>query len=132
MPEEPGQPTDRLSVAVDATPLLGSSTGVGKFCSGALSGLAARQDLAVGAFAVTWRRRHALGARVPPGVTVLDRAMPARPLHAAWRHGDLPPLEWFIGRQDVVHGSNFVVPPTSSAARVVTVHDLTVLRFPEL
>jgi glycosyltransferase involved in cell wall biosynthesis len=31
-----------------------------------------------------------------------------------------------------VHGTNFVVPPTRRAARVVTVHDLTVVRFPEM
>lgn len=32
----------------------------------------------------------------------------------------------------MVHGTNFVVPPTARAARVVTVHDLTVVLFPEL
>jgi glycosyltransferase involved in cell wall biosynthesis len=32
----------------------------------------------------------------------------------------------------VVHGTNFVVPPSRRAARVVTVHDLTIVRFPEL
>jgi len=31
-----------------------------------------------------------------------------------------------------VHGTNFVVPPTRRAARVVTVHDLTAVRFPEM
>ncbi len=58
--------------------------------------------------------------------------MPARPLQWAWRHGGRPPAEWFVGAVDVVHGTNFVVPPTRRAARVVTVHDLTVVRFPEL
>ena len=33
---------------------------------------------------------------------------------------------------DVVHGTNFVVPPSPRAARLVTVHDLTPMRFPEL
>jgi glycosyltransferase involved in cell wall biosynthesis len=41
-------------------------------------------------------------------------------------------MEWFTGAFDVVHGMNFVVPPTRQAKRVVTVHDLTVVRFPEL
>jgi glycosyltransferase involved in cell wall biosynthesis len=41
-------------------------------------------------------------------------------------------LEWFIGPTDVVHGTNFVVPPTRRAARVVTVHDLTNVRFPAM
>ena len=58
--------------------------------------------------------------------------MPARPLHALWARRDGPPVEWFIGAADVVHGTNFVVPPTRRAAAVVSVHDLTPLRHPEL
>ena len=58
--------------------------------------------------------------------------MPARPLHALWARGDVPPLEWFIGAADVVHGTNFLVPPTRRAAAVVSVHDLTPLHHPEL
>ena len=132
-PERPATVVDRrLSVGFDATPLLGRPTGVGAFCTGALSGLATRDDVDVSAFAVSWRRRQGIATRVPAGVSCAQRPMPARPLHAAWARSDVPPLEWFVGRKDVVHGSNFVVPPTRSTARVVTVHDLTVVRFPEL
>ncbi len=132
-PERPATAAnDRLSVGFDATPLLGRPTGVGVFCAGALAGLAVRDDLDMSAFAVSWRRREGIAERVPSGVAIGQRPMPARPLHAAWRRMSVPPIEWFVGRRDVVHGSNFVVPPTRSAARVVTVHDLTVVRFPEL
>jgi len=132
-PERPATAVpDRLSVGFDATPLLGRPTGVGVFCAGALEGLAARGDLEVSAYAVSWRRRQGIAERVPAGVGTAQRPMPARPLHAAWAHSSMPPLEWFVGDVDVVHGSNFVVPPTRRAARVVTVHDLTVTRFPEL
>ena len=41
-------------------------------------------------------------------------------------------MEWFTGATDVVHGTNFLVPPTSRAAAVVSVHDLTPLHHPEL
>jgi glycosyltransferase involved in cell wall biosynthesis len=58
--------------------------------------------------------------------------MPARPLRAAWLRAQVPPIEWFVGRVQVVHGTNFVVPPTHRAAKVVSVHDLTVVRFPQL
>jgi glycosyltransferase involved in cell wall biosynthesis len=122
----------RLSVGVEATPLLGAPTGVGVFCAGALSGLSARPDLDVSAFAVSWRRRHRIATLVPPGVTTAQRAMPARPLHASWGRFSRPPVEWVIGRHDIVHGTNFVVPPTRRAARVMTVHDLTVVLYPEL
>jgi glycosyltransferase involved in cell wall biosynthesis len=122
----------RLSVAFDATPLLGRPTGVGVFCAGALVGLSGAPDVDVSAFAVSWRRRHGIAGLVPPGVSTRQRPMPARPLHKAWGRVSRPPIEWFIGRHDVVHGSNFVVPPTAHAARVVTVHDLTVVLYPEL
>ena len=59
-------------------------------------------------------------------------ALPAAVAMRAWKHVDYPPVEWWTGRVDVVHGTNFVVPPARSAGRVVTVHDLTPMRFPEL
>jgi glycosyltransferase involved in cell wall biosynthesis len=123
---------NRLSVGLDATPLLGQPTGVGVFCAGALSGLASLAQLDVSGFAVSWRRRRGIEVLVPKGVSTRQRAMPARPLHSSWRRFSWPPVEWFIGRHDVVHGTNFVVPPTDRAARVMTVHDLTVLLYPEL
>ncbi|MGC8462394.1 MAG: glycosyltransferase family 4 protein [Acidimicrobiales bacterium] len=121
----------RLSVALDATPLLGRPTGVGAFVAGLIDGLARRQDVDVSAFAVSWRRRHGIDSVVPPEVDRAQRPMPARPLHASWRRLSWPPADWFVGRHDVVHGTNFVVPP-AHAARVVSVHDLTPLRYPHL
>jgi glycosyltransferase involved in cell wall biosynthesis len=121
-----------VRVALDATPLLGLPTGIGAFCHGALAALAARPGVDVRAYAVSWRRRGLIKGQLPDTVTVRQRPMPARPLHALWSRGDTPPLEWFIGANDVVHGTNFVVPPTRRAAAVVSVHDLTPLHHPEL
>jgi glycosyltransferase involved in cell wall biosynthesis len=121
-----------LRVALDATPLLGHPTGVGAFCLGALGALGRRDELAVSAFAVSWRRRDGIVAELPPNVRSAQRPMPARPLHAAWGRRPWPPVEWFIGPVDVVHGTNFVVPPTRRAGAVVSVHDLTPLHHPEL
>lgn len=123
---------ERLRVAVDATPLLGLRTGVGEFCRGLLGALGTVPSLDVAAYAVTWRGRGELPSVVPAGVGVVDRAMPARAFRVLWDHCDAPPVEWFVGPLDVVHGTNFVVPPTRRAARVVTVHDLTVVRYPEM
>ena len=81
---------------------------------------------------MSWRRRRLIEERLPAGVVARQRAMPGRPLHALWGRRDGPPLEWFIGTTDVVHGTNFLVPPTRRAARVVSVHDLTPLHHPEL
>lgn len=120
-------------MALDATPLLGRHpTGVAAFCQGALGALALRRGLEVSAFAVTWRRRHEVAVRLPASVEARQRAMPARPLHALWARADHPALERFIGAVEVVHGTNFVVPPTAAAAAIASVHDLTPLRHPEL
>jgi glycosyltransferase involved in cell wall biosynthesis len=119
-------------VALDATPLLGRPTGIGALTAGSLRGLAARDDVQVRAFAVSWRRRHGIEPLLPPGVTAGSRPMPARPLQRCWARAEWPPLEWFTGPVDVVHGTNFVVPPTRRAGRVVTVADLTPSRYPEL
>ena len=121
-----------MRVAVDATPLLGYPTGIGAFCRGALQTLAQRPGLSVRAYDVSWRRRRDIEGHLPPGVAAGQRPMPARPLHALWARADMPPLEWFVGRVDVVHGTNFVVPPTGRAGAVVSVHDLTPVHHPEL
>jgi glycosyltransferase involved in cell wall biosynthesis len=119
-------------VALDATPLLGRPTGIGAFCVGALGALAARPELDVRAYAVSWRRRGRIAGLLPAGVTSHQRAMPARPLNALWSRHDAPAIERFVGPVDVVHGTNFVVPPARRAAGVVSVHDLTPLHHPEL
>jgi glycosyltransferase involved in cell wall biosynthesis len=118
-------------VAVDVTALLGPLTGVGVFADELVRRLAERDDLALTAFAVTWRGRGRLRGLLPASVAVTDRPMAARPLHELWKRADHPLVDRWIGRHDVVWGPNFVVPPTR-AASLVTVHDLTAVRFPEL
>ena len=118
-------------VAIDLTSQLSPLTGVGVMARELVARLAERDDLSLTAFAVTWRGRGRLREVVPAGVDVVDRPMAARPLHEAWRRTDHPLIDHWIGRHDVVWGPNFVVPPTR-AAEVVTVHDLTPVRFPEL
>ncbi|HVF32898.1 MAG TPA: glycosyltransferase family 1 protein [Acidimicrobiales bacterium] len=121
-----------MRIAVDATPLIGAGTGVATFSRGAIRALAARGDVALTAFGLTVRGRGALAGLVPPGVRVVDRPLPAGLLGRLWSRTDLAPAEWWTGPCDVVHGTNFVVPPTRRAAAVVTVHDLTAIRHPEL
>lgn len=128
-----------MRVAVDATSLLGSPTGVGVFTREIVHRIADRPGLDLRLFSVTWRGRGALAASAPPGARVSPVPFPARLARAAWRHVDLPWAALLAGRGglDVVHGPNFVVPPGGlrrgrGAAELVTIHDLTPLRYPEL
>jgi glycosyltransferase involved in cell wall biosynthesis len=119
-----------LRVAVDLTSLLTPQTGVGVSALETTRRLATRDDLALTAFAVTWRGRGRLSSVVPPNVAVAERPMAARPLRALWKRANHPRADWWIGQHDVVWGPNYVVPPTR-AASIVTVHDLTAVHFPQ-
>lgn len=124
-------------MALDGEPLLGRRTGIGNFCYWLIDGLTRLVETGeaavdVGVYAVTWRMRPELESHLPAGARLLGRPMPARPIRAVWDRRLPLPLEWFTGRLDVVHGTNFIVPPTRSAARVVTVHDLTTLHYPDM
>jgi glycosyltransferase involved in cell wall biosynthesis len=124
--------TARLRVALDATPLHGTRTGIGEFVHGAMTALAERPELDVRAYAVTWRGRHAIAGHLPAGVALAGRPVPAQAAIRLWRSADAFPIEWWGGSHDVVHGTNFVVPPSRRAATVVSVHDLTPVHFPEM
>ncbi len=129
-------PARPLRVALDATPLLGQQTGIGRYTAELLRELAALSGderlAGVLAMAFTWRGHDQLAGRVPSGVTPVGRRAPARLLQATWERTGLPTLPMLGVRADVIHGTNFVLPPTGrQAAGVVTIHDLSYLRFPE-
>ena len=124
--------TRPLRVALDVGALVGPRTGIGVFTHELAAGLAARADTDLVAYAPTWRGRHQLAAATPRPARVVTRPMAARPLREAWRRLPVPPIEWFTGAVDVVHGPNYVVPPTRRAAAVVSVHDLTMVHFPAM
>lgn len=121
-----------MRVGLDATPLLGPRTGVGTYTAElirALVDIAPKADFRATAF--TARGTAPLADALPPRVRIHTRHIPARVLRAAWLRVPCPPAEALVGRIDVFHGTNFVSPPTRRASSVVTVHDLSYLRFPE-
>jgi glycosyltransferase involved in cell wall biosynthesis len=122
----------RMRLAFDVTALHDARTGVGVVTSELLSRVARAADVDVTAYSVSWRGRGAIGDLVPPGVRVASRPAAAQPLRFLWQRFDAPPITWWTGPVDVVHGPNFVVPPAGRAAQLATVHDLTCIRFPEM
>ena len=126
-----------MRVALDATPLLGSRTGVGRYVAGLAGALAQLtgpepEELALVPF--SWRGTRDLPAVAPHGPRIRfgRRRAPARLLQAAWARLPWPPVEWLAGPVEVFHATNFIAPPARRAASVLTVHDLTYLRFPQM
>ena len=117
-----------MKVGLDATPLLGRRTGIGRYTHALLRALTAYDDELV-ATAFTFRGRDDLV--VPAGVRVASRPAPARLLQELWGRSEWPPVELLAGRVDVFHATNFVLPPLRRARGVVTIHDLSYLHHPE-
>ena len=117
-----------MVITLDATPLLGPRTGIGRYVEHLLDELpraVARRQLDVQIRATTWTARGARLADLPAGVVQVGPRVPARLLRECWRRTGWPSIERLVGRTDVFHGTNFVSPPTRRAREVVTIHDLT-------
>lgn len=114
-----------MRLAVDATPLLGQRSGVGRYLWSLLNAVGVRPDapdVVLTLFSVRGRVDPLpRGSRPAPG------RFPARLLRPLWALTSLPPVELLSGRHDVFHAGNFVLPPTARSAGVVTVHDLAFL-----
>jgi glycosyltransferase involved in cell wall biosynthesis len=123
--------TQQLRLAIDATSLLGTRTGVGQVTAALIDALAGRDDVDLAAYAVTWKGRHDLAASLPAGVSAATAPFPARLTRLLWPKVAFPRVERWTGPVDVVHATNFVAPP-SRAPVVLTIHDLTVVHFPEM
>lgn len=122
---------DAVRVLLDGTPLLGQRSGIGRYTAALLRELATRSDVEVTITAFTARGQVTLRGAVPSGVAVRGGPVPARALRALWRSVDWPCTELLAGGADVLHATNFVLPPSKRARGVVTVHDLAFLDHPE-
>jgi glycosyltransferase involved in cell wall biosynthesis len=117
-------------IALDVTSLYDVRTGVGRFVQELVHQLDGREDVEVVGYAVTWRGQGELASLLPTGIAAARHRMPATGVRKLWARSDHPRIERWVGPIDLVHGPNYVVPP-SGAARVVTIHDLTFLHHPE-
>lgn len=107
-----------MKVAFDVGPTLRQVTGVGRY-AGELSHHLAVQGIDVYPYAVALRGRT-------DGRTWRWR-LPARVVHQAWRKTGQPVPRSLLRDVDLIHGTNFVLPPLNGRPGVVTVHDLSFL-----
>jgi glycosyltransferase involved in cell wall biosynthesis len=115
-----------VRIAYDAAPLLNPRTGVGHYTACLLEHLRGGDPAPdISLFAIG-RQRTGLD-----GVTLHRLKVPARVAVVGWELAGHPGGERLFGKVDVVHGTNFWLPPLRRARGVVTIHDLTFLRFPE-
>jgi glycosyltransferase involved in cell wall biosynthesis len=114
-------PSQPLNLAIDVSPLYGHRTGVATATLGMVSALSNRDDVLVDRYLISMRAKARTG----------DRKLPIPGIVAShlWARSDQP-RHW-LRNSDVVHGTNYVVPP-SKAPSVVSVYDCWFLKNPEL
>jgi len=116
------RPVSAPTVAVDIGSTLGPRTGVGQFVTRLLDGLAGLEEPpAIKPYVLSFR------ATLPDGVRRL--AFPARVALEAWGRTEHPSADRGLSGADVVHGPNYVIPP-SHLPSVVSVHDCWFLDHP--
>jgi glycosyltransferase involved in cell wall biosynthesis len=112
------------AVAIDVGPTIGAPTGIGRFVSQLLDALGTLPEPPdMHRYVLSFR------ARLPDGVRRLP--YPAGATLRAWGRGDHPRARRPLAGAEVVHGTNYVVPP-SGLPSVVTVHDCSFLTHPAL
>lgn len=104
-----------MKVAYDAGPVMGSPTGVGRYAGELGRALEARG---------VELHRYAVSLKASPRPDIEQLRFPATVAHRLWRLTGRPLPTRLIAGCDLVHATNFVLPPTRLPG-VVTVHDLS-------
>lgn len=76
-------------------------------------------------------KRQGLPFSVERANTRLITWCPGRVVQKSWKTIHFPPYDWFAGDADVYHFPNFVIPPLRKGRSIVTIHDVSFIRFPE-
>lgn len=113
--------SDALPVAFDVGPLAGRRTGIGAGVAALRTVLADDDRLHLLPYLSSFRARPQDGVRRLP--------LPAAAAHRFWSHLDHPRADRWLAGAAVVHGTNYVVPPTR-IPRLVSVYDCWFLRNP--
>jgi len=119
-----------VRVAIDFTPGLNQPAGIGRYTRELVRALAEQAHFDI----VLWHGRTSSPRPRPSSPRIHYRQMPfsERWLTRLWYRLRIPfPIDPLIGPVDVVHGTDFLVPP-ARCARVATVHDVSFLLVPEL
>jgi glycosyltransferase involved in cell wall biosynthesis len=119
-------------ILIDYTPAMRQRAGIGRIIRGQVAALVAGHPT------------HEISLFVAGPVSAADRREAPLPLHATpisernlvrvWHRLNLPwpQVEWFVGgRFDLFHATDFVLAPNTARRKVLTVHDLAFLFYPE-
>ena len=122
-----------MKLVIDYTPAVRQSAGIGRIIRGQIDALVQNNpgyDLSLfvaGAVAASQRTNAPLPLHTFPAIS-------ERNLTRIWHRLKVPfpRVEWLTGGAiDLFHATDFVLAPVSAKAKMLTVHDLAFMRYPE-
>ncbi|MBS3909163.1 MAG: glycosyltransferase family 4 protein [Actinobacteria bacterium] len=122
-----------MRIAIDASPAIPPRTGIGCYAYQLirhLAGIINQTDDELLLFYNYFRHGKALPAELNELGRVRVSRIPCRVQRMLHNSIGIP-IEPFIGKADVFHSLNYMVPPTLFAKQVVSIHDLTFVFYPE-
>jgi len=122
-----------MNIAIDAYHAQRPYGGIARYVRGLVDALARlnEEDRYI-LFANRFRESEKLWQPDMTNITTCEARIPRHLLQTSWDHAHWPPVEKWTGEIDVFHATHFVLPVVRGAKTLLTVHDLTWLRHPEL
>ncbi len=127
-----------MRVLIDYRPALSERSGVGEYAHRLVCALLARfpprntdRPLDLTLFSSSWKDRLTPLSDLA-GASIVDCRVPVSVLNFAWHRLDWPKAETLTGRAfDVTHSLHPLLMPSHDSARIVTIHDLNFLNYPQ-
>ena len=122
-----------MRVAIDYTAAIEQGGGIGRYVRELTAALALRDRRSDYRLFVGGAKRDSLPEAPGANFAWKPTQLSPRSLARIWHRARIPlPIEWFTGRIDLLHATDFTLPPTLPGTRtLLTVHDLSFLRAPE-
>lgn len=123
-----------MRIAIDYTPAIRQAAGIGRLTRHLINELLMRDRehayrlFVAGPLPRGWKPP----SDWPADVSLSPTRIPERWLTILWHRLRVPwAVETFIGPCDLFHSTDFVMPPVRRARTLLTIHDLSFLRYPE-
>ena len=118
-----------MKIALDITPAIRETAGVGRYTRELGAALLRRGDHAYTLMCLARERGPGhFPVQMFPGQHVVGLPIPERWVTIGWHRLRAPlPIDLLFGKHDVWHFPSFVVPPVLSGKVVLTIHDLSYL-----
>jgi len=122
-----------MKIGIDAYPAFFQEGGIARYARALINAMIREKDPLPDLVLFYNRFREHLTAWKPDNdeLSIRQWVFPRRWVNGLWNQFGWPPIERWCGPIDLFHGLHFVLPPAREALRVLTVHDLTYLKYPD-